>query len=270
MGKEPALERWSDRIHPVIVKELRQTVRSGTVLASMQLEGLLLLGTMLTRFGGLGGNVPLDSAIGKDLFQLLVALSFSLTLILIVFSASTRILDERIPGEIDLLYTTPLEASSIIRAKLFCGLYEALLHFSMALPALFLCTLLRGVDVVSVLISLIVAIPLLLAPLQAMIFVGTLRAGRSIKGILGILGFAVSFPVCVGVFAICVNLLIKGGPSGLFSAFVSSGGIGVMFIYVAVLGVMHGMSIALIATPGGRQPRVFEVREMDDTMSYRF
>ena len=37
-----------------------------------------------------------------------------------------------------------------------------------------------------------------------------------------------------------------------------------------VLGVMHGMSIALIATPGGRQPRVFEVREMEDTMSYRF
>ena len=239
-----------DRLNPIVVKELRQAVR-GRFLAAVLLFFLavqvvilgvfLLDGTGLDAIGGQGK--------GAEVFVAVVVVLLLATMFCIPLFAGVRLAIERVGDGLDLLYISTLEPRRIIAGKLVASAIVVLLIFSACLPFLSFTYFLRGIDLLSVMVVLVLDFLVSLTAIMAMIFIACLPTSRWFKVLLG-LGSVNGLLIAFGATVAYSTQLPRMGVGSLLGStdFWLQGG-SFLVIDGLVLGLLFVLSTALISPP---------------------
>jgi hypothetical protein len=190
----------NDRMNPLVLKELRQAVRSRFVAVVLMLflaALLLIIGIyVMTSL-----NIQQDMSAGRDVFVMLQVALLATTLLFTAAYGGLRIAMETSQRNTDLLFITTIRPTSIIWGKFVSGLALTMMIFAAAAPFMVLTYLLRGIDVPTVLFILTIDVLAILVVMQASLLVGALPVGLVLNVVLGLVLLA----GMVGVFALVTS-----------------------------------------------------------------
>jgi hypothetical protein len=148
------LERLGDRFNPIVVKEVRQALKSRQFVATFLL--LLLAAWAGSIFGVsyLGESIDYGSSAVIFYSGFLFALCAA-TLVIVPFSTFRSIIEERTETTLELLQITALSPVQIVRGKTFSAMVQVLVYYCAIAPFIAFTALLPGFDVVHVTFSLV-------------------------------------------------------------------------------------------------------------------
>jgi hypothetical protein len=252
-------DRIDDWINPIVVKELRQAVKSRLVVGILMLFlglQLFLLGLYL-----LLGEMREDRInwnAGMDVFCWQQVILLWTLMLFVPGYAAVRLGSERSDHNVDLLFISTLHPRSIIAGKLFAALMLAMLVYSTCAPFMAFTYLMRGIDIPTILTVLFIDLLLMLFSTMVALFLSAVPGPRAIKFFLGFLGLLGMIVLCGMMTAMTIAIIM--GEIPLFHE---------MFDYwlalaVTVAGVLGlvGMffvySVALISPPSSN--RILPVR----------
>ncbi|MCC7139564.1 MAG: hypothetical protein IT460_14165 [Planctomycetes bacterium] len=136
-------ERLSDRLNPILVREVQQAMNGKTVVVAL---ALALLAIVLT-----GLAVASDGNAGRrdgwDAFVTGMRVLAPLLLLVVPVQSFLSMRQEVTAGTVEHLLLSRLTPGAIVRGKLAAAAVEIVLFFSVFAPLLALTYLLRGVDV---------------------------------------------------------------------------------------------------------------------------
>lgn len=239
-----AKRRWE--INPIVVKELRQSVRNWTVTTALLLLLLICFLVTVAFLLGESANNIRSQAMGGQVFTALFSILTTVSLSFLPLYVGVRLAWERTPTNIDLLYITTLTPARIIRGKMLSGVYLAVLFFSVTMPFMVFTYLLRGVDLPTIFTMLLFLFLGNIAGIQLAILVAALPMNRILKLVVaGFFGMNALF----SVFGIALSAAIGG--SGRFSMNVTSWdfwAVALSIIAVGLLftGLAHVCAIACV------------------------
>lgn len=244
----PTLSNWRTwEPNPIVVKELRQAVRSwavtGMLLGFLCVLFLVTVGFLL----GQSFHINPNQALGREIFQFFLPVLSLVGFVFIPVYVGGRLTAERQDGNVDMLYITTLSAARIIRGKLLCGVYLLVLFFSVCAPFMVFTNLLRGIDLPTVFVLLVVAFLLSVLSLQTAIFLSCLPASKGLKLLVGLPagGFMMSL---VGMMtALSMEMMREGVGSRLGTWNFWGPALSLLFIGLLLFGFMHLAAIALIS-----------------------
>ncbi len=204
-----------DRLNPIVVKEFRQAVQ-GRFISSVLILFLLvqLAAIALTIIDR--SYVHQSFQAGRDAFTTLMVLLMITTMIIIPIYSGIRIAGERSDINLDLLFITTIKPSAIVRGKLFASFGLALLIYSACAPFMTFTYLLRGIDLPSIFLVLLISLFAVLVNLQIALFLGCLPASNIFKYLLlpvGLIFFFQNF----GITMAMVSELLRYGIGGRFN-----------------------------------------------------
>jgi hypothetical protein len=224
----------SDRLSPILVKELRQGIRSKLFLgAFLTVQVLLFLyGTTLLMSDGFRG----DSDMGRALFWTALVLPM---LVLVPAMASQGIEKEISGKTLDLLLLTRISSYRLVLGKWASVIVQSTLLVTSALPYLTLRYFLGGMDIWSELVSF--ALLLLASALLAGITMGfwATKLNKLIKG-AAVLGF-----VWFGPYMLAVLFASRHGLGGMGA---NVGPVLWLYAFIATL-MMLALAASRIGSP---------------------
>jgi len=176
------LQGWEP--NPILVKELRQAMRSRAFLGAFALLLAVLFGGSYIIVWDYTTHTP--QSLGSSMFEMHLFILVLFSTILIPFYVAFGILTERNPSNIELMYYTTLSPWAIVRGKFFAGAYMAVLLFSVCMPFMSFSYFLRGVDLPAIFYTLFILFAVVCLAVMAAIFVAVLPVGRLFKGIIGL------------------------------------------------------------------------------------
>jgi hypothetical protein len=247
---------WREwELNPIVIKELRQAVRSWAVTGMLLLFLTVLFITSLVFLvtQSIDGNVNLQ--LGGSMFSAFVAILTGASLCFIPLYIGVRVTMERRENNSDLLYVSTLSPARIIRGKFFCGAYMALLFFSVCMPFMAFTNLLRGVDLPTVFFILTYLFLVVCAVNQVAIFFACVPASLPLKILLGLLGLVVSFWGVVPLVYVSYEFMRSGVGVMMGERYFWIGAISTIGIGVAVTGLFYILSVALISPPSANRAR---------------
>lgn len=233
--------------NPIVVKELRQAVRSWAVTGMLMVFLAVLFIVVVLHLLGQSFQISPNQALGRDIFMWFLGGVTVVGFILVPTYVGGRLTAERQDGNVDMLYITTLSAARIIRGKLLCGTYLVLLFFSVCAPFMVFTNLLRGIDLPTVFVLLVMAFLLSILSLQAAIFLSCLPASKGLKILVGLPagGFMVGQ---VGMMiGLSVELMREGVGSRLGTWNFWGPALSLLFIGLLLFGFLHLAAIALIS-----------------------
>ena len=146
---EAAVERMSEQLNPILVKEARQALKSKQFVITFTL--LLLAGWVWSMLGvallspgvyyAPGGRFMLSG------YFIVLAIP---VLVIVPFSAFRSLASEREDGTFDLLSITSLSARQIVTGKLGSAMLQMLVYYSALAPCIAFTYLLRGIDIITI------------------------------------------------------------------------------------------------------------------------
>ena len=141
--------------NPVWVKDLRQAARNwavtGTLLLMLAVFYFIALGAMI--FGETDSGA--SSYVGPGIYSAIGITTLIVAYIFIPIYVGIRTMMERISINADLQYITTMTPQQIIRGKILSSTYLIILFYSAAVPFLVFSYLLRGIDLPTILLSVI-------------------------------------------------------------------------------------------------------------------
>jgi hypothetical protein len=148
------LERLGDRFNPIVVKEVRQALKSRQFVITFLL--LLLAAWAGSIFGVsyLGESIDYGSAAVTFYAGFLFALCTA-SLVIVPFSTFRSIVEERTETTLELLQITALSPMQIVRGKTLSAMVQVLVYYCAIAPFIAFTALLPGFDVVHVTFSLV-------------------------------------------------------------------------------------------------------------------
>lgn len=179
-------ERLSDRLNPIVVKELRQAVQSRFVVSML----LALLAIQLTAVGIhllFTSSTPFEYSSGRGIFAVLFAIMLIVSLLFVPAYTAVRMIAERSDTNVDLLFITTIKPRSIVAGKLLTATMLAILIVSACLPFMVFTYFLRGIDLVTVFFALAFAFLIIVSSGLLALLLGSLPYGRVVKALLSIL-----------------------------------------------------------------------------------
>lgn len=181
------LERWSDALNPILVKEARQSLRSRQFIGTFWL--LLAAGWLTSLFWlfAIHGPAVMYRAEGYELFCVYYT-GLSLALLVIVpYGAFSSLAGERSDRTYELVAITGLSPWQIVLGKLAGAALQLMIYLSVAAPFLAFTYLLRGIEarVIFMVISCLVGASLTLC--TAALFLATVARERHWQTILGVI-----------------------------------------------------------------------------------
>lgn len=234
-------------LNPVVVKELRQAVRSWAVTGTLLLFLLVLFCSAVIFFVTQSFDASTNPRMGAQIFSTFSVILTGASLLFIPLYIGVRVAAERQESDLDLLYISTLSPARIIRGKFFCGAYVAILFFSACMPFMTFTNLLRGVDLPSVFFILLCLFLIVCCAVQVAIFLACLPISKLLKILLG-LGAAITTFWLVAILTMGISeLMMQGvgsmmGNRGFWATFFTV----CSMIFAAVL-LLHFLSIALIS-----------------------
>jgi hypothetical protein len=258
------IDRLDDWINPIVIKELRQAVKSRLVTSML----LLFLGLQMVivalslGFRDIGPNGDaMNWREGNSIFVVLQAILLGTCMVLIPAYASLRMSAERSDSNVDLLFISTLRPTSIIAGKFFSALVLAMLVFSCCAPFMTFTYLLRGIDIPSILFVLGVDLLAVILSTQVGLFLAAVPAPRALKVLL----FFFAFLQLCGIFISLVGMTSMMIREGVFTEMNEESWAIMGVITLAVLfstGLLFCWSVALISPPSANRAllgRVFLV-----------
>jgi hypothetical protein len=215
------LEDTSDRLSPIVVKEVRQVVRGQEFTFSF--SACLLAGLAVAFFGATDALQGSGTSGNGTFIALIVCLTF-LGLVVVPFGAFNALRNERMEQTLELITLTALSPRRVVIGKLLAqGVKLATLFAAMA-PFIAMSFLLGGIDFVTVLVSLLVLFMWSLWACAAFLFLSCLLKSRAMSGLI----FAAAGIVLFVVFNLgryLYFMLVGLGRGGVGVGF-SGGGLG--------------------------------------------
>ncbi|HTN78016.1 MAG TPA: hypothetical protein VL096_22350 [Pirellulaceae bacterium] len=203
---EALLERGSEWLNPILVKEARQALKSQQFVFTFSM--LLLFGWLWTLIG-VYLSLPgiFYGAAGKGmLYGYFLVLSIPL-LVVVPFSAFRSLAAEREDGTYELISITALNARQIVGGKLGSAILQMLVYFSALAPCVAFTYLLRGVDIFSIFFVLYYTFLLSLILSTFALLVATATRARHWQALLSVLLLLLLFIVAISwVFMIWESL----------------------------------------------------------------
>jgi hypothetical protein len=168
--------------NPILVKELRQAVRS-QVLEWMLMVLLLML--FVGSVAALAGESLREGVIeaGRAVFRSCLAMLAVGGLIFIPIYTGIRLALEK--HQTDMMFYTPLRAQNVVRGKALGGVYLAGLLLSVCLPFMAFSSLLRGLDLFTILFTVMLLFVAISVAILASVAVGAVRTPVAGKLVLG-------------------------------------------------------------------------------------
>ncbi|MBO0859431.1 MAG: hypothetical protein J2P21_13300 [Chloracidobacterium sp.] len=232
---------FSDRVNPIVVKELRQAVQSRFVIAAL----LTLLSIQLVAIGIYilsSGASLLEFYAGRQSFLILFGILQVIGVIFVPLYTGARLAVERSDVNVDLLFITTIKPRSVIAGKMLAAMTLTALIYSACMPFMAFTYFLRGIDLPSIFISLGVGFMGVITCAQIAVFVASMQVGRAFKVIFGLIALTIFGIIYVSTMA-WVNDIIRRGVIGrnfwetiIVMSFVISFAVGLFFV----------MSVALI------------------------
>jgi hypothetical protein len=148
------LERLGDWFNPIVVKEVRQALKSRQFVGTFL---LLLLGAWAGSIFGvsfLGASIDYGSPAVTFYAGFLFALCAA-SLVIVPFSTFRSIVEERTETTLELLQITALSPIEIVRGKTLSAMVQVLVYYCAIAPFIAFTALLPGFDVVHVAFSLV-------------------------------------------------------------------------------------------------------------------
>lgn len=201
-------DRIADHINPIVVKELRQAVRSRYVASILLLFLLVCFLALTVVVFVAAGN---DFSLGRQLFIGLCLALFGAGVILVPLYTGVRLALERTDTQVDLFFVTTIRPRQIISGKTFSGWGILLLLYSVCAPFLLFSYLLRGVDIQTILLTLLMQLVVCLFGLQFGIFLACIPASRPIRALLGIAGTGALVFLAFGWVKMLEGIIFYGG-----------------------------------------------------------
>jgi hypothetical protein len=250
--------RWE--MNPVVIKELRQAVRSWAVTGMLLLFLIVLfVATMIFLIQG-SFETSSDMQIGGEVFLAFMAILSGASILFIPLYTGVRMAAERQENNNDLLYISTLSPLRIIWGKFICGAYITLLFFSACMPFMAFTNLLRGVDLPTVFFLLAYLFVVVCAVNQLAIFVACLPITRPFKVLLGLGEFVISFWIIGGVVLSSSEMVRSGIGSMMADSSFWITTASIAGIIVMVTGLFFVLSVALISPPSANRallPRIY-------------
>jgi hypothetical protein len=147
------LDDWSDRLSPIVVKEIRQMVRSREFNYAFGIS--LLLGFIIAFFG-LADALTSAGTSGSRIFIAQMVCLGLLGVIVVPLGAFNALRSERVDQTLDLITQTTLTARNIVVGKIMTQWVKLTLFFAGLAPFITMSFLLGGVDLTTILLSLAV------------------------------------------------------------------------------------------------------------------
>jgi len=240
-------------LNPIVIKELRQGVRSWTV------TGMLLLFLIVLFIASLGFlvtqsfEVDVNLGLGASMFSTFMVILAGASLFFIPFCLGGRVAAERQENNADLLYISTLSPARIIWGKFLCGAYIALLFFSACMPFMAFTNLLRGVDLPTVFFLLFFLFVAVCAANMIAIFLACIPATRPFKILFALAGFFSSFWVVIPLVMLSLQMM-RSGVGAMMADRNFWIGAGTAFgIGTALAGLFFVLSVALISPPSANR-----------------
>ncbi|HTL73951.1 MAG TPA: hypothetical protein VL863_11665 [bacterium] len=252
---------WREwELNPVVIKELRQSVRSWAVTGMLLLFLVVLFITSLVFLVNQTFEVTANERLGGDIFQAFIIILAGASIMFIPLHVGVRMASERQEGNTDLLYISTLSPARVIRGKFFCGAYMTLLFFSACMPFMAFTNLLRGVDLPTVFFILLFLFVVVCAANQLAIFIACLPVSRPFKILFAIGGFFMSYWLIAGVIFGAISLMRSGIGSMMGERYFWLTTLTIGGVISAVGGLFFVLSVALISPPSANRallPRIY-------------
>lgn len=253
-GLKSHFARWREwEANPIVIKELRQGVRSWSV------TGMLLLFLLVLFFASLGFligeslEINGDHAIGGQMFSTFATILGFSSILFIPHYTGVRIAAERAENNMDLLYVSTLSPARIILGKFLSSAYLAVLFFSACMPFMAFTNLLRGVDLPTVFLSLAFLFLLVCVVNMVAIFLACLPLSRAFKFLFIIAGLILPFVMVAWGTAVSFFVMRSGVGAMMAERDFWIRVLTVALLGVALLGFFFVLSVALISPPSANR-----------------
>jgi ABC-type transport system involved in multi-copper enzyme maturation permease subunit len=246
--------------NPIVIKELRQAVRSWAVTAMLLLLLLVLLVAAIAVLVSQSLGEDANEQLGGELFQTFLIILAGAGILFIPLYLGLRVAAEREVNNPDMLYISTLSPGRIIRGKFLSGAYVTLLFFSVCLPFMALTNLLRGVDLPTVFFLLVFLFLVVCAVNLAAIFIACLPISRLFKIVLSLAGFLFLFYLLGWVVMAAFEMMQSGVGAMLLHPELWDSLLFGLVISFAAAGLFYVLSVALISPPSANRalaPRLY-------------
>ncbi|HEY4414597.1 MAG TPA: hypothetical protein VGO57_02805 [Verrucomicrobiae bacterium] len=241
---------WREwELNPIVIKELRQAVRSwavtGMLILFLSVLFIASLGFLVTQ----SFSVDTDLRLGGTMFSAFTMILAVASVIFIPLYVGVRVGAERVDNNPDLLYVSTLSPGRIIRGKFFCGAYMALLFFSACMPFMAFTNLLRGVDLPTVFFVLFFLFLVVCLANMFAIFLACLPLSRPFKILFALIGFIALCFVITSVIGFTFSMM-RFGLGGTLGTREFWGGVATAVgIGLGLMGLFYFLAVALISPP---------------------
>jgi ABC-type transport system involved in multi-copper enzyme maturation permease subunit len=260
-GVKTHFARWRAwEFNPIVVKELRQSVRSWAVTGMLLLLLSVLFVVFMVFLVNQSFEVNPGEELGGSLFSTFLVILAGAGVLFIPLHLGLRVAGERQDNDPDLLYISTLSPARIIFGKFLCGAYVALLFFSACLPFMALTNLLRGVDLPSVFFLLAMLLVVVCSVNLVAIFIACLPISKLFKILLGLAGFIALCFLLGAVMASSFVLMASGVGAMLFTHAFWMNCLTFLAVVAALGGLFFVLAVALIAPPSANRallPRLY-------------
>lgn len=214
--------------------EIRQLTRSRFVLIYFL---MVVLGDLAAvawvLWNQLSGTNP-DFALGPAAFYSVLTVLGCLSVLVLPLFSSSRMLDRPF---LNLLKLTPMSLWKIFRGKLLASGVLALLGICLTAPFLVFSTLLRGVDVLDILMWSVILVSLSQLSTQLFMFLATFRCNPSCGGVVFFFLVLGTLPFILGI----LGSMFYSISSGIIAQVMFS-----VMTYLATLGTLQFLAVVTL------------------------
>ena len=204
------LDDWSDRLSPIVVKEIRQMVRGREFNYSF---GLSLIAGFLVAFFGLADALTSGGTSGPKVFSALMVCLGLLGVGVVPIGTFSALRSERADQTLDLITQTALSPRSIVVGKLMTQWIKLLTLFAGLSPFVTISFLLGGIDLQTILISLAALFAWSMWVCAACLFLSSASQSRAMS-VLVFIGLGLAVIWGLGSASRVIAPMLFGIPSG--------------------------------------------------------
>ena len=200
MNGLPRVLRWledkSDWLSPLVVKEVRQVVRSREFNVSF---GISLIAGLVVAFLGAADALSGSSIAGRWTSVALMGCLAFLGLAIVPLGAFSALRTERVEHTLELITLTALSARRVVIGKLLAQAVKLATLFAAMAPFITMSFLLGGIDFLTILVSLVALFMMSVWTSALCLFLSTTFKSRAMSGlIVAALGLIVLFLLAMG------------------------------------------------------------------------
>jgi hypothetical protein len=204
------IERFGDRLNPILVKETRQALKSRQFSITF---GLLLAASLLVSLGGValaGPGLDYRSA-GREFFLgYFVVLAFAV-FVVVPFGAYRSLSTEQDERTFELLSISALKPRQIVAGKLLSAIIQMFIYYSAIAPYMGFTILLKGIDVPSIMVVLLCSALVSIGLCMIGLLLASLAKGRGWQVFVSVaLITALLFATVMSFFAVTSMVMFVG------------------------------------------------------------